>query len=98
MNDSRTLRIQELKRLSDDATKRVEELKSWRVVIANAAKGSIEGLWLLQVVDNRRALLMDRIIEYGKGIELARENARPEIGALFIDGEKVEIDSNEEEF
>ena len=94
MDDSRTLRIDELKRNAENAVSRIEELKYLRALVfgSRVAEKSQERLWLIQVIDNRRSALMDKIVECEKGIELAREAARPEVNALFIDGERVEFD------
>ena len=90
MSDARTLRMQELKRLKEDAQARIQQLSQWRIVVSEVQ--FIEGnekLWLLQVIDNRRALMIGKIEQFDKGIEIAYENAQPELGALFIDGRKI---------
>lgn len=96
MSDSRILRMDELKRLKLDAMSRIEQLSAWRriveagsIVQGETTKNDSERLWLLQVIDNRRALMLSKIEQYDKGIEIAYENAQPELGALFIDGRKI---------
>ena len=92
MSDSRILRIDELKQLREDAISRVEQLSKLRQDILSAGSlggGGQERTWLLQVIDNRRAFMLDRITKFEQGIEIAYENAQPELGALFIDGRKI---------
>lgn len=93
MSDSRMLRVEELKRLSSDAQKRIESLSRFRAVVIgwSTMNASDEGekVWLVSILDNRRALMAQKLVEYERGIELAREYLAPEIGALFIDGAKV---------
>lgn len=91
MADTRQIRADELKRLILDAQSRIEQLSAWRLVIAkhdavDATNG--ERVWLLQAIDNRRVLMLERIENFNRALELARENAQPEIGVLFIDGRK----------
>jgi hypothetical protein len=95
MSDSRELRIAELKRLLAGAQSSVEQLSTWRRIIQAGAPvlgeqiGGGERLWLLQAIDNRRAMILGKIEQFTRGIEQAHENAQPEIGALFIDGRRV---------
>lgn len=91
MSDARTLRMQELRRLKEDAQARIQQLSQWRELIASIQLNEkSEQLWLLQAIDNRRALMLGKIEQFDKGIEIAYENAQPELGALFIDGRKIE--------
>jgi hypothetical protein len=89
MSDSRELRIAELRRLLASARESVEQLSELRLVINTVAKGSGERIWLLQAIDNRRALMLGKIEQFTRGIEQAYDNAQPEIGALFIDGRRI---------
>ena len=93
MSDSRQLRIDEMKRLLASAQASVEQLSAWRRIIVSADMDGPEKIWLLQCIDNRRALMLSKINQFSVGIETAREYAReanaPEVGALYIDGQKL---------
>lgn len=91
MSDSRELRIAELKRLLASAQDSVEQLSEIRLIFAAVKRTGNAGeyIWVLQAIDNRRAMMLDKINQFTRGIEQAYENAQPEIGALFIDGRKV---------
>lgn len=91
MSETRQIRVDELKRLLLDAQSRIEQLSAWRLVITRhdaVDETNSERLWLLQAIDNRRAMMLAKVEQFERQIEIARENAQPEIGVLFIEGKK----------
>lgn len=92
MSDTRTLRIEELTRAKEQAKTRARLLAAIRRVVAEHAESNSEKVWVLATIDNKIALQRTLIDEWEYRIQLARENAQPEVGALFIDGKKVEME------